>query len=410
MLRPSSLIVSWAVALAVLVSGCTGTPSPRPSTSAASSASAPSATPEPTPTPTLPSLPQGVTQRAVLGDPWSKSRRKVHAVADSALALVNKARRGQTLTLSMFNLTYPAAAGTLLSAARRGVAVRVLLNSEGARSRQARALIAGLGTNRKAKSWVVVRPGGVRMHSKFLLVTTRAGQGPTVWVSSGNLTTSNGRDQANEALITVGDRPLYDFLMAQFTLMRTGVSSPRVLGRSATTAATVVRAFPIPEGGAANDPVMAVLNDITCRNGSQRTVVRMAQLFLTVERLYVSQRLRELAAQGCDLRIVGHMRGWNEKAIKRLLGNGNGHVDLRSTNGRILHTKITSVDGWNAAGERIDIALVGSHNLTGRALTVTLEGVNDELSLRIWDERTLDTYNRWIDRVIAKHSDRARLP
>ena len=410
---PSSRIVALALAAVLSIAGCTGTSSPTPGTapstsSAAPSTGAPSGTAIPAPTP--PRLPVGVSQRAVLGDPWSRSQRKVHAVADSALAMVSRARRGQTLTLSMFNLTYPSATGTLLRASRRGVAVRVLLNREGARSKQARTLIAGLGTNRKARSWVVVRPGGVRMHSKFLLVAGRGSKGPTVWVSSGNLTTSNGRDQANEALITIGDQELYDFLLTQFTLMRTGVTSPRKLGRTATTSATVVRSFPVPEGGVANDPILAVLNDVSCRHGGDRTVVRMAQLFLTVERLYVSRRLRELAAQGCEMRIVGHMRGWNPKAVQRLLGKGRGHVDLRSATGRILHTKITSVDGWNAAGARIDIAMVGSHNLTGRALARTPEGVNDELSLRIWDEGTVDTYNRWIDRVIAKHSTRAKVP
>ena len=54
------------------------------------------------------------------------------------------------------------------------------------------------------------------------------------------------------------------------------------------------------------------------------------------------------------------------------------------------------------------IALVGSHNLTGRALTKTSEGVNDELSVRIWNPATVQTYERWVDMVIAKHSTAAK--
>lgn len=403
--RGAALLAVLA-ALGLMLAGCTGTPEP----TAPPSSVAPSAAPTPSPTAALPRLPAGITQRAVIGDPWSTSPAKVHAVAKSALAIVKSARKGQTLTLSMFNLTYPGTAQILIAASRRGVAVRVLLNSEGASTTQAKLLRSWLGDTVSRRSWVVVRPGGIRMHSKFLLLTPRAGKGPTVWVSSGNLTESNGRDQANEALITTGDQKLYTFLMAQFTLMRKGVTSPKKLGRVATTASALVRTFPLPEGGAANDPVLALLNDITCTNGTRHTTVRMGQLFLTIERIHLVAKLRELAAAGCRMQILGHMRGWNPDAITGLLAKGAGHVDLRSTTGRILHTKITTVDGWNAAGARIKVAMVGSHNLTGRALSRTPEGVNDELSLRIWNPPTVDAYSAWIDRVIARHSTPAQVP
>lgn len=288
--------------------------------------------------------------------------------------------------------------------------VRVLLNSEEATSTQAAILRAGLGEDVSKRSWVVIRPGGIRMHSKFLLLTARAGRGPTVWASSGNITTSNGRDQANEALITTGDDTLYDFLLAQFTLMRKGVTSPKKLARVKTTSSLIARTFPLPRAGAVTDPVLAFLNDISCTNGSERTTVRMAQLYLTVERIYLIPRLRELAAAGCTMQIVGHMRGWNPDGIKQLMAKGAGRVELRSTTGRILHTKITTVDGWDAGGRRIKAAMVGSHNLTGRALAKTPEGVNDELSLRIWDPRTVDAYSNFVDWVIDQHSAKASAP
>ena len=395
-----------ALAFVLLLAGCTGGSAP----SAPAPSPVPSSTTPPAATTVLRGLPDGVTQRAVLGDPWSTKRSRVHAVAESALALVRSARKGQTLTLSMFNTTYRGAAELLLQAHRRGVAVRVLVNSESARSHQTRILRAGLGADPGRRSWVVVRSGGVRMHSKFLLLTARGDHGPTVWVSSGNLTESNGRDQANEALITVGDQKLYDFLLDQFTLMRRGVTRPATLARVGTTASTVVRTFPLPRGGAAHDPVLAMLRDVRCTQGAERTTVRMAQLYLTVERAYLVQQLRTLAAAGCRLLIVGHMRGWNPDVIEALRAPGAGRVDLRSASGRILHTKITVVDGWDAAGRRIKEAMVGSHNLTGRALSRTPEGVNDELSLRIWNPATVDTYSDWVDWVITRHSTAAKAP
>ena len=392
------------LALALALSGCTGDPvrsdepAPMPDSPA-------SATPSPTssPTATAPTPPR-TTQTVVLGDPWSNDPERVHVVAESALKLVDDARKGQRIRLSMFNMTYPTAADTLIRAHRRGVDVRVVVNGEGARSRQVRKLRAALGTDMGERSWVVVRGGGIRMHSKFLLVSKRSGVPVTVWVSSGNLTKANGRNQANEALITTGDGALYTFLAEQFDLLRKGVTDPNLLARTAITDTAVVRTYPLPEGGADHDPVMSLLDDVTCVHGDDRTVIRLAHLLLTRERVYLTERLRDLKAAGCDVRVVVHLRGWNRLGREVLARSGPGRIDLRSTQGTILHTKITSIDGWDATGQRLRVAMVGTHNLTGRALTTVPQGYNDEVSVWIRAPETVATYNKWIDQVIRKHS------
>lgn len=398
----------WLAAAGVLLAGCTagspdGVVSTAPSTTDAGTASGPPTAPT-TPAPTPTGLPAGMTERVIFGDPWSTNPRRVHAIADSAVALARKARRGQTLTLSMFNMTYPGAAEAFIAAHRRGVDVRILLNGEGARSRQVRLLRAALGGNTKARSWVKTRAGGIRMHSKFLLLSKHGGQGPVVWVSSGNLTSSSGRDQANDAIVTTGDQPLYDFLLAQFQLMRKGVTNPTLLSRTATTPTASLRTFPQPKKGPANDPVLAVLNDIQCVHGDRRTTIRMAQLFLTDERIYVVQRLRDLVEQGCRLRIVGYLTVWSPDAQRALTAPGPGRVDLREGKGAAIHTKITTIDGWDAAGRPLLRAVIGSHNLTGRALSRTPDGVNDELMMQVWNPATVRSYSAWVDQVIARHS------
>lgn len=395
---------AWLTTAVVGLSGCTAGgagPAPSPAGLPSPSSAAPT-TAAPTPAPTH--LPAGMKQRVVFGDPWSKNQRRVHAVAESALALARTAGRGQTLTLSMFNMTYPESANVFIAAHRRGVKVRILLNREGDGSRQVRLLRSALGGDTRARSWVVTRAGGIRMHSKFLLLSARGGTGPVVWVSSGNITSSSGRDQANEAIVTTGDRALYDFLSAQFGLMRKGVTNPKLLARTVTTPTAAVRTFPQPRKGPANDPVLAILNDIRCVQDGRRTTVRMAQLFLTDERIYLVQRLRELVAQGCRLRIVGYLTVWSPDAQRRLTASGPGRVDLRAGTGAAIHTKITTIEGWDAAGNPLVRGVIGSHNLTGRALSRTPDGVNDELLMRIWNPATVRTYSAWVDRVIAGHS------
>lgn len=397
----------WLATGAIVLSGCTNGTQPQPPASgpgATPSTLTPSTPSTPTSEPTPTGLPKGMTQRVIFGDPWSKDQRRVHAVAESVLALARTTKRGQTLTLSMFNMTYPHAADVFIAAHRRGVKVRILLNHEGTGSRQVRQLRVALGSNTAAGSWVTTRRGGIRMHSKFMLLSKRGGQGPVVWVSSGNLTSSSGRDQANEAIVTTGDQPLYDFLSAQFQLMRKGVTSPKLLSRTATTPTASLRTFPQPKRDAAHDPVLAVLNDIQCRHDDRRTTIRMAQLFLTDERAYIVQRLRDLVAEGCRLRIVGYLTVWSPDAIRGLTAPGPGRVDLRAGQGAAIHTKITTIDGWDASGRPLLRAVIGSHNLTGRALGRTPDGVNDELMMQVRNPATVRSYSAWVDQVIARHS------
>ena len=395
-----SIVAALVAALCLQVGGCTSN-EPR-----ASAPPLPPGTQTPSPPDQEAPVPArpGITQRVVFGDPWSKDERRVHAVAESALKIIDETRRGETITLSMFNLTYPTAADTLIRARLRGVKVRVLVNSEGAGSSQVRKLKSALGGNPASGSWVVVRAPAIRMHSKFLLSSRSGGKANVVWVSSGNLTTANGRTQANEALVTTGDKRLYRFLGRQFALFRQGVTDPALLARTTTTDTAVVQTYPLPAGGPDHDPVLALLRDVRCTSGTERTTIRLAHLFLTVERRYLTGRLRELKAEGCDVRAVGHMKGWNREARKDLAAPGPGRIDLRSAQGTALHTKITTIEGWDAAGHPLKVAMVGTHNLTGRALSTTPDGVNDEVSLIIRDARTVHSYSAWVDRVISRHS------
>jgi hypothetical protein len=242
------------------------------------------------------------------------------------------------------------------------------------------------------------------MHSKFLLSSKSAGKQHVVWVSSGNLTSADGRRQANEALVTTGDRALYDFLVRQFTLMRKGVTDPQRLARTVTTPTATAQTFPLPEGGPEHDPVLKLLSDVSCVHGDQHTTIHVAHLFLTKERYYLVDRFRRLKAEGCDVRMIAHLSQWTPRARKALIAPGAGQIALRSLQGAALHTKITTIQGWDASGQPLAVAMVGTHNLTGRAFTVTSEGVNDELALTVHNPETVATYAAWIDLLIRDHS------
>ncbi len=321
----------------------------------------------------------------------------------SALKIINGSRKGQSLAFAMFNLTYPDLAESLVRAYRRGVRVRVLVNGEGDGGKQTRLLRRVLGTSMSAKSYFRVRAGGMRMHSKFLLLSARDAKGPVVWTASGNVTMAGGRDQANEAMVTTGDAPLYEFLVEQFNLMSRGVTDPQKLARLATTTTGVVQTFPLPEGGAKHDPVLALLKNVTCTHGADHTVIRLAH-YLFSERLYIADQLRELKTEGCDIRMIGFVSGWDVPNVQALIKAGPGRIALRNVVGTDLHTKITTIEGWDAAGHPLKVAMVGTHNLTGRALTRIPIGVNDEFSLTIKNAVVVDAYSAWVEMVLRKHS------
>ena len=400
---PRRTAAQWAVAssaiLCVLLTSCTSS-GPQLSTPAATTGSSSTAL---TPEPSGAAKPPKPSQQLIFGDPWSKDASRVHAVSRSALKLINGARKGQALTFAMFNLTYPALAESLVKAYRRGVRVRVLANGEGDGGKQTRLLRRVLGTSLTARSYFRVRAGGMRMHSKFLLISGGAAKRPVVWTASGNVTMAGGRDQANEAMVTTGDTPLYEFLVQQFDLMSSGVTDPKRLARTAATTTAAVQTFPLPAGGAEHDPVLALLKNVTCTHGEDHTVIRLAH-YLFSERLYLAAQLRELKTEGCDIRMIGYVAGWDVPNVKALIKAGPGRIDLRNVVGTQLHTKINTIEGWDAAGNALKVAMVGTHNLTGRALTRIPVGVNDEFSLTITNPAIVDAYSAWVDMVLRKHS------
>lgn len=405
-LRTLSLLSAACLAL----SGCTAdqlaglSPPPSPPTSA------PVAPPPTTPGPTEPTtaatpwqLPEGTSMTGVFGSPWSREDGKRHAVAISALNLIDEVPKGATLLVSAFNITYPDVTEALIAAHRRGVEVHIVINHEATASAGFKRLRSLLGSDPERRSSIVVRGGDIRMHSKFILASTSGDRDHVVWMSSGNLTKASGRQQANEALTITGDADLYDFFAEQFALLAEGVTDPHRLARSITTATAHVQTFPLPEGGRENDPYAAMLDDITCVTDTGRTVLRLGQLYLTDQRLWVVEKLRELKASGCDVRVVGHLPIW-ETTRDLLIQPGPGQIDLRDSDGFALHTKITTIDGFDASGAPLKLLVAGSHNLTGRALTVTPDGVNDEFSVEVWDPATIDAYSAWVDLVIDQHS------
>jgi len=127
-------------------------------------------------------------------------------------------------------------------------------------------------------------------------------------------------------------------------------------------------------------------------------------LLLTKERLYLTDTLRRLKADGCAIRMVVYEPGWLRRGRNNLLRAGPGRIDLRSGDGATIHTKITTIDGWDAAGNRLDVAMVGTHNFSGRALTTVPQGYNDELSLTVRNLDTVHAYSDWVDHVVKDHS------
>lgn len=75
------------------------------------------------------------------------SRAAQYRIVDAETALVNAARPGTTIRVSLYSLTLPGVKDALIRAHKRGVNVQVVTWQQGARSKTMRALAAGIRRN-----------------------------------------------------------------------------------------------------------------------------------------------------------------------------------------------------------------------------------------------------------------------
>ena len=321
---------------------------------------------------------------AVFNDPTG-SVEEQYAIRDHVMGLVNSTESGETISMSLYNITDDERvfADALIAAADRGVNVRVVLEAENAGSGSAEAIVEHLGTDQTAGSWAVVCSNGCHgtniNHNKFYLFSHVGGRSNVVVQSSANLTISNSRSYWNNAVTFVDNAELHGAYERYFDDLARDRKDDAYY---TTFHAGEVKGYHFPRSGA-GDTVANTLENVDCGTADDPTRIRVGMWYFG--RTAVAQELARLGQGGCRVEIVytdmlpepQSVLDAASNVVMKQLPEGGDHI---------IHSKYYLIDGPYADVDR-KVVFTGSPNFSGRALRV-----NDETMLRIYSDEIHDQY------------------
>ncbi|MBW8481676.1 phospholipase D-like domain-containing protein [Actinomadura parmotrematis] len=305
--------------------------------------------------------------------------------------LIAHTPKGAEIDVAMFRLTTSGMAKALAAAAKRGVHVRVVVDSDSVKRapKVQSYLREHLGTSTAKASWIVTCPTGRgciapaakgvwgKNHNKFYAFSTTYGTRNVVVQTSGNAT--GGMYTSWNNAYTLTDATLYKAYRGYFY----DLSKRRANGnyyRVRASGSRSVTFFPKATG----DPIVSALDGVVCLGGTR---IRLSSGEFT--RDAVAQKLWWLARTGCRVQIVSGSFGTSTLKTLSTPGVLNAAPETRYfTAGQAhpAHSKYLLIDGWYF-GKRAKVVMTGSHSYTNAALRH-----NDEAMLTLRDTATFNAY------------------
>ncbi len=336
-------------------------------------------------------------------------------IRDYVLGLINDTAAGAEIRVSMYGFTDNSVSAALVNAAKRGVAVKVIVDNYtlGLDGTEYPTLETGLGTDRSAASWVLACPanraciadrvlsgstGGID-HNKFFLFSQVDGASNVVVQTSANMTTTQRQDLFNNA-VTLTDAGIYTSYKTYFGDLETyGAKSTGLTDYYTTTTSGPYKTYFFPRheksGTTFNtdpstDTIKLILDNVSCTGGTQ---IRVAMYAFT--RTQVAQKLVDLQAAGCTVTLAfdghsdpdgtPHLPPSVESIVSGKLAQRVECDD--GPTGIGVHSKYLLIQGTYDGTANRKIVFTGSHNYTYGALRA-----NDETLLKVDDAAVYDQY------------------
>jgi phosphatidylserine/phosphatidylglycerophosphate/cardiolipin synthase-like enzyme len=354
----------------------------------------------------------GVIFNTAVGTSSSKN-----AIYGKILAAINHAPSGSRIRIMSWNIMSQTAVDAMLRAQKRGVKLRVLMantNLVDIPNPGFVRLRAGFKRNNQTlpmrrRSYAKTCIGSCRgdrgsAHTKVFLFSKTGKAHDVVMSGSANLTVAGAVNQWNDMFTWVDNRNMFNFAVRTYKEM--WQDKPLAQQHVHHTVGKDTLGFHplVGPDGVEPDPVMRLLNKVKCRGAKNtrhgRTVVRAAPDAIRQARgLALGLKLRELWAQGCDVRIaytvmgIDVSRALNKPTARGVVPkkhlvqdfNGDGEFD------NYFHLKAVSINGnWN--GNRgAYVVLNGSSNWSSGAR------FSDENYAIIKRRSTTMKYQRFID-------------
>lgn len=332
---------------------------------------------------------------AVFNDPLGTTGQQ-NAVKTYIIGAIDNTQSGRLIRASLYALKDQGYTDALLAAHARGVNIRVVLDSKFRTSPATVNLIAGLGTDRTAESWVrvcttgaaCIATGGVGAinHNKFFTFSRvgSAGEAEDVVIqTSANQTDVNVTKYWNNAYAVVGNTDLYTAYVGYFNDL---VAMHKNANYYTTGKVGTEKYYFFPQQ--TGDVVVGILQNLACSPGGKVSVSAFA-----LHRDEVAAALVALADQGCSVRIV-----YNESnEVARLAGHKNIEMRrLKTADGYLVHSKYFLIEGTYAGHAGTKWTFTGSHNLDYSSLHD-----NDEALLRLEGAAPYDAYLKNFDAMFA---------
>ncbi len=372
-----ALILGAGVLPAVAESG----PSPDPSGSPSPSASgSPSASPSASPSPTASATPNPQVYPVFnypgpgLPDP---------ALNNELVRLLNLTPADATINASFYVIqpNYPVV-NALINAHARGAGVRVVLDSgdgQSASTNQAvdaafARLAAALGNDPAAPSFAmqcvlacISKSADSINHNKFVTMSQAGDLQDVVFQSTANLRSDGSGDAAwNAAVVTSGNPDV----MAQYESYFNDLAARRAVPGNdyhavrppLTYGASTPYYFPRTDG---RDSLSQALMGVDC--AATPTNVDVMAAFFT--RRKVRNRLNELAAAGCAVRVIARTDTITREFCDTLQAPVQVRIADKSSRTKVgIHGKYLTISGGFEGQTDRRVVWMGSHNLTRNAL------------------------------------------
>jgi phosphatidylserine/phosphatidylglycerophosphate/cardiolipin synthase-like enzyme len=355
----------------------------------------------------------GVVFNSALGPRADRNR-----IFGKIIAAINHAPKKSRIRVMSWNIMSRTAVDALLRAQARGVKIRVLMDNTNLvdiPNPGFKRLKAGLkrgNQDRKQSrhSYAKTCMNSCRgergaAHTKMYLFSQTGKAENVVMQGSANLTVAGAINQWNDLYTWIDNRKLFNFAARVYKQMWQDTPVAEQFVQYSTGKDLLGFTPLIGPAGRTADPVQDMLSRVTCRGAVKsgkggRTIVRAAPDVMRNERgMLIARRLKELWAQGCDVRIAYTVMGVD---IFRFLNQptGRGVVPKRHLvqdfdgDGEFdnyFHLKALTINGVYNGNPTSFVTLNGSSNWSGFA------AVSDENFGIIARRNTTLKYQRFID-------------
>ena len=330
----------------------------------------------------------GVVFNSALGPRENRNR-----IFGKIIAAINHAPRRSRIRVMSWNIMSHTAVDALLDAQARGVKVRVLMDNTnlvdipnpGFKRLKAGLKRGNQDRKRPMRSYAKTCMESCRgargaAHSKIYLFSKTGKAKDVVMSGSANLTVAGAVNQWNDMYTWVDNRRMFKFAVRVYKEMWRDTPVAQQFVQYSTGKDLLGFTPLIGPGGRTVDPVMSLLDQVTCQGAAKtrhgRTIIRAAPDVMRNERgMAIAQRLKELWAQGCDVRIaytvmgVDIFRFLNQPTARGVVPKKHlvQDFDRDGEFDNYFHLKALTINGVYGGNPAGYVVLNGSSNWSGFA-------------------------------------------